>query len=104
MTNLTPFFNKAMMMCFDAVVDFNRYLESDLMAIADMIFSEIYHKFEYANRNAHHFHKILKLKKLLPYPGDLMNLIRKQLLSVIKWMVNDWLRRLCMQVQPGFFR
>ncbi len=103
MTNLALFFNKALMRCFYAVVYyFNEYLESDLMEIADMVFSEIHHKFRHTNRNAHHLHKILKLKKLLPYREISVNLIRTQLLSVIQKVSNDWLRRFCMQVQPGF--
>lgn len=79
-TNLFSHFDKALLRRFDAVVDFNRYEEKDLLDIAEKILSECLIRFERKGGQARLFRKIMRLASPLPMPGDQKNLIRSAVL------------------------
>lgn len=79
-TNLFSHFDKALLRRFDAVVDFNRYEEKDLLDIAEKILSECLTRFQRKGGQARLFRKIMKLASPLPMPGDQKNLIRSAVL------------------------
>lgn len=101
-TNLASSFDKALLRRFDAVVNFSRYSDSDLLEVADVIYSEIHQKFRHADRNTRLLHKILQLKKPIPYPGELRNLIRTAVAFSNPEDGKDWFRRLFMQIMPDY--
>lgn len=76
-TNLIEHFDKALLRRFDALVDFNRYLEEDLLDIADRLADFYLDKFKRRGRKPAFLRKILKLRKPIPYPGELKNLLRR---------------------------
>ena len=75
-TNLYEHFDKALVRRFDSVIDFNRYTEDDLLAIAERMLDRYLDKLKLANRDIRLFRKIMKLLPEKLYPGDLKNLIR----------------------------
>ena len=97
-TNLYEYFDKALVRRFDAVIDFNRYTEEDLMTIAEAILNGYLDTLKLGNRDIRLFRKIIKLQNKPLLPGELKNLIRT---SVAFSDVNDGLdyfRRLYYEV------
>lgn len=75
-TNLYEFFDKALLRRFDSVIDFNRYSQEDLMDISEEYLNKFLTKFNLAKKDIRLFRKIMMLHSVLPYPGDLKNLIK----------------------------
>lgn len=75
-TNLFDKFDKALIRRFDKVVDFNRYTQDDLLEIAENITEDLLKRFTFAGRDMRLLKKIISLKKPIPFPGDLSNLIK----------------------------
>lgn len=101
-TNLLDQFDKALIRRFDKVVDFNRYSEKDLLDIADSILGNLLTKFTFAVKDTRLFHKILNLYSPLPYPGELMNIIRSSIAFSDPSDGHDYFRRLLKQVAPEY--
>lgn len=78
-TNLYENFDKALIRRFDAVVNFNRYDEEDLIEVAEHYFSSFIRNFKSISKDTKLFKKILKKAKKLPYPSDLKNIIKTSL-------------------------
>ena len=75
-TNLYSNFDKALVRRFDAVINFNRYSEEDLIEVAEYYFSSFIKNFKGTSKDVRLFRKILKTAKKLPYPGELKNIIK----------------------------
>lgn len=75
-TNLYEHFDKALIRRFDSIIDFNRYTQEDLMAVAEEMLNRFLTKFKLANKDVRLFRKILRLMSPIPYPGDLKNIIK----------------------------
>ena len=93
-TNLFKSFDKALIRRFDAVVDFNRYSNDDLLEIGEFILKEYLDKYKEAGKNIRLFRKILNCANPIPYPGDLKNLIKTSLAFSSKTDEFDYLKRL----------
>jgi hypothetical protein len=93
-TNLYEQFDKALARRFDAVINFNRYSQDDLINSADAILSELLTRFKLASRNVRLFRKILASSDHLPYPGDLKNIIKTSLAFSDPGSEYDYLRRI----------
>lgn len=93
-TNLYEQFDKALARRFDAVINFNRYSQDDLINSADAILSELLTRFKFASRNVRLFRKILASSPRLPYPGDLKNIIKTSLAFSDPGSEFDYLRRI----------
>lgn len=78
-TNLYHVFDKALIRRFDAVIDFSRYSQEDLLEIGDVILNDLLFKFKFGGRNMRLFKKILSSMDTIPYPGELTNLIKTSL-------------------------
>lgn len=75
-TNLFSYFDKALIRRFDAVIDFNRYNQEDLLKISEILLNHFLNCFKDVGRNVRLFRKIIKQLNPIPYPGELKNLIR----------------------------
>lgn len=75
-TNLFQSFDKALTRRFDKIVNFNRYEQKDLIEAACSILSNLSKKFTHIESNVNILKKILRLSKNLPYPGELLNIIK----------------------------
>lgn len=75
-TNLYKSFDKALSRRFDAIINFNRYSQDDLIEVAESIVNALLTKFKFASKNTRLLKKILKLMKPIPYPGELKNLLK----------------------------
>ncbi|MGL5255396.1 MAG: AAA family ATPase [Proteocatella sp.] len=93
-TNLYSNFDKALTRRFDAVINFNRYSEEDLIEVAEYYFSSYIKNFKGASKDTRLFKKILKVAKKLPYPGELKNIIKTSLAFSDINSEYDYLRRL----------
>jgi SpoVK/Ycf46/Vps4 family AAA+-type ATPase len=93
-TNLYTAFDKALIRRFDAVVDFNRYTQEDLIEIGEFILKEYIALYTDAAQDIRLFKKILRLFHTVPYPGDLRNLIKTSLAFSSQTDRYDYLKRL----------
>lgn len=78
-TNLFSSFDKALVRRFDSVINFNRYSREELVEVAESILSSLLSKFEFAGRNVKLFRKIINSLDVIPYPGDLKNIVKTSL-------------------------
>ena len=78
-TNLFKKLDKALIRRFDFVIDFSKYTKKDLIEIAVILLNEYLNKFKYAGKNTRLFQKILEGMDVVPYPGDLKNMIKTAL-------------------------
>ena len=93
-TNLYKSFDKALTRRFDSVIDFGGYTQEDLLEIAGIILNELLTKFKRAGRNMRLFKKILSCMDVIPYPGELKNLIKTSLAFSDPNNEYDYLKRL----------
>lgn len=93
-TNLYNHFDKALVRRFDSVIDFNRYSREDLADISEIILKYYLSKFKNATRNIRLFRKIISLMQVIPYPGDINNIIKTSLAFSNPNDEFDYLRRL----------
>lgn len=98
-TNLFSAFDKALIRRFDAIINFNRYERNDLVDVADAILNDLLIKFKFAGRNMKLFNKIINLMKVIPYPGELKNLIKSSLAFSDPKNEYDYLKRLFNKVK-----
>lgn len=78
-TNLFNAFDKALSRRFDSIINFSNYSKEDLIEIGEFILNEMLLKFKFAGRNMRLFKKILNSVDIIPYPGELKNLIKTSL-------------------------
>lgn len=72
-TNLYEHFDKALTRRFDSVIDFNRYSNEDLIAIAEKMLDRYLNQLKLANRDIRFFRKIMSLMKVVPYQRDFLS-------------------------------
>lgn len=75
-SNLFSLFDKALLRRFDYIVDFNRYSKENLEEIADSLLTSELKKYSNVKLDLKIMKKIYNLVDVLPYPGDLKNIIR----------------------------
>lgn len=93
-TNLYTSFDKALIRRFDAVINFNRYSQEDLLEIAESIMTNILNESKHSGKNSRLFKKIVSLSKPIPYPGELRNILKSSLAFSSLTDNFDYLRRL----------
>ena len=93
-TNLYSNFDKALIRRFDAVINFNRYSDDDLVEVAEYYFSSFIKNFKGTSKDIRLVRKILRAAKKLPYPGELKNIIKTSLAFSEIGSEYDYLRRL----------
>ena len=93
-TNLYDSFDKALSRRFDAIINFNRYTQDDLIEIAETTVNRLLTKFKYASKNTRLLRKILKLMSSIPYPGELNNLLKTCIAFSSPDNEYDYLKRL----------
>ena len=75
-TNLYEHFDKALTRRFDALINFDRYTQSDLLEIGQSILNRYLDKVKICKKNNRLLKKIMTSFKKIPYPGELLNLIK----------------------------
>lgn len=93
-TNLYSNFDKALIRRFDAVINFNRYHKEDLVEVAEFYFASFIKNFKGIPKDTRLFKKILNIAPILPYPGELKNIIKTSLAFSDANIEFDYLRRL----------
>ncbi|MDO5150911.1 MAG: ATP-binding protein [Oscillospiraceae bacterium] len=93
-TNLFSNFDKALIRRFDAVINFNRYRQEDLIEVAEYYFASFVKNFKGISKDTRLFKKILKASGDIPYPGELKNIIKTSLAFSDVNLEYDYLRRL----------
>lgn len=75
-TNLYDHFDKALSRRFDSIIDFDRYSDEDLLAIAEKLLDIYLDKMKLGNRDIRLFRKIMRLLKPMLNPGELKNMLK----------------------------
>ncbi len=97
-TNLYKAFDKALSRRFDAIIDFSNYTKQDLIEVGEAILNDMLHKFKFAGRNMRLFKKILERMDVIPYPGELKNLIRTSIAFSDPSNEHDYLKKLYINI------
>lgn len=92
-TNLIKSFDKALVRRFDSTISFDRYSRQDLIEIADAILHSFLKKAENTRQDTRLFHKILNNAVEIPYPGDLVQLIKTSVAFADTENEFDYLRK-----------
>lgn len=92
-TNLMKSFDKALVRRFDSAISFDRYSRQDLIEIADAILLSFLKKAENTRQDTRLFHKILNNASEIPYPGDLVQLIKTSVAFADSENEYDYLRK-----------
>lgn len=92
-TNLMKSFDKALVRRFDSAISFDRYSRQDLIEIADAILLGFLKKAENTRQDTRLFHKILNNALEIPYPGDLVQLIKTSVAFADTENEYDYLRK-----------
>jgi SpoVK/Ycf46/Vps4 family AAA+-type ATPase len=100
-TNLYKAFDKALSRRFDAVIDFSNYTKQDLLDVGETILNNMLQKFKFAGRNMRLFKKILKCMNVIPYPGELENLIKTSIAFSDSNNEYDYLKKLYINVSKN---
>lgn len=100
-TNLFSAFDKALSRRFDAVIDFSKYNNDDIVEIGDCILNDLLLKFKFAGRNMRLFRKILKNMEMIIYPGELSNIIRTSLAFSDPKSEFDYLKKIYVNVNKN---
>lgn len=93
-TNLYDEFDPAFKRRFDAVIDFDRYTQEDLLAAAEALLNNGLSRFSSASRDIKLFRKILMSVDEVPNPGELKNIIKVALAFSDPQKPYDYLSRL----------
>lgn len=97
-TNLINSFDKALLRRFDAKISFNRYTKNDLIDVSCEILQTLIKKSETSRADMRLFKKILKNCDNIPYPGDIMQLIKISLAFSDEDNEFDYLRRFFLEL------
>lgn len=102
-TNLMKSFDKALIRRFDSTISFDRYSRQDLIEIADSILATYLKKAENSKQNSRLFHKILNNAHEIPYPGDLIQIIKTSIAFADTENEFDYLRKFYLAInnQPS---
>lgn len=93
-TNLQERLDKALLRRFDYSVDFDRYGRGDLVEAGFAIFEAQRGNFPQVRPSKRILSKILGLMPSIPYPGDMVNMIRTAMAFAVPDDPYDYLRRL----------
>ncbi|HAT56935.1 MAG TPA: AAA family ATPase [Veillonellaceae bacterium] len=100
-TNLFSAFDKALIRRFDAVIHFNRYSKQDLIEIGESILSGLLDRFSFAGRDMRLFRKIMNTQDMLPYPGELKNILKTSVAFSDPGDSFSYLRKIWHSLQDG---
>ena len=92
-TNLFNNLDKALIRRFNATVSFDRYSNDDIIEIADTILTANLKLSENSKKDLRLFNKILRNAEVLPYPGDIKQLIKTAIAFCDESSEYDYLRR-----------
>lgn len=93
-TNLYDKFDPAFRRRFDAVINFDRYTQDDLLDVAEALLNNYLSSFSSASRDIKLFRKILMSVDKIPNPGELKNIIKVALAFSDPQNPYDYLSRL----------
>jgi len=100
-TNLYQAFDKALSRRFDAIINFSSYTKQDLIEVGETILNNMLQKFKFAGRNMRLFKKILNCMDVIPYPGELKNLIKTSIAFSNSNDEYDYLKKLYISISKN---
>lgn len=100
-TNLKESIDKALIRRFDAKVSFDRYTKADLIEVSLSILQSFIKKSKSSKADARLFVKILQNAKNIPYPGEMIQLIKISIAFADESNEYDYLRRFYLEINNG---
>lgn len=97
-TNLLEQLDKALLRRFDAIVSFDRYNNEDLVQIADKILEASLKQSARSGQDMRLFNKILNNLDVIPYPGDMKQIIRSSIAFSNPEDKYDYLRKIYLKL------
>lgn len=97
-TNLIGSFDKALLRRFDAQISFDRYTKEDLIEISTLILKSFIKLSTNSKTDTRLFTKILNNLKTIPFPGEMIQLIKVSIAFSNEENQFDYLRRFYLEV------
>lgn len=97
-TNLIDTFDKALLRRFDAKISFDRYSQEDLLEISTSLLQGYIKKSENSKADIRLFKKILEKSNSIPYPGEMIQLIKISVAFADESNEYDYLRRFYLEL------
>lgn len=95
-TNLHSSLDKALLRRFDATISFDRYEKDDLIQVSNLMLEEYIGRFTSCRKDSRLFNKMLKNLDFIPYPGIMLQIIKKSIAFSDETMEYDYLRKIFM--------
>jgi len=100
-TNLVEYIDSALLRRFDAKISFDRYSEEDLIEVSECILKDLLRKSSSSKADSRLFRKILTTVEKIPYPGDMLQIIKIALAFSDDSNQYDYLRRLYIELNKN---
>ncbi len=100
-TNLDEHLDNALLRRFDVKISFDRYSKDDLIEVSEFILKDLLRKASTSKADSRLFRKILKTVEKIPYPGDMLQIIKIALAFSDESNQYDYLRRLYIELNKN---
>lgn len=100
-TNLVEYIDSALLRRFDAKISFDRYSNEDLIEVSEFILKDLLRKASSSKADSRLFRKILTTVEKIPYPGDMLQIIKIALAFSDDSNQYDYLRRLYIELNKN---
>lgn len=100
-TNLIDYLDSALLRRFEAKISFDRYTNDDLIETSELILKDLIKKSLSSKADSRLFKKILMTTDKIPYPGDMMQILKISLAFSDESNQYDYLRRLYIELNKN---
>lgn len=100
-TNLIDYIDSALLRRFDAKISFDRYSNEDLIEVSEFILKDFLRKASSSKADNRLFKKILMTIEEIPYPGDMLQIIKIALAFSDDSNQYDYLRRIFLELNKN---
>ena len=100
-TNLVDYIDNALLRRFDAKISFDRYTNEDLIEVSEFILKDLLKKASSSKADSRLFRKILTTVENIPYPGEMLQIIKIALAFSDDSNQYDYLRRLYIELNKN---
>ena len=100
-TNMLSYFDKALVRRFDKVISFDRYSKEDLLDVSLSILENELKRFHITSSNKRLCRKIISTLDVIPYPGEMRNIIRSSIAFSDPSIPDAYVRNLFTALNPN---
>lgn len=100
-TNLIEYIDNALLRRFEAKISFDRYDNEDLIEVSEFILKDLLRKSSSSKADSRLFRKIIATADKIPYPGDMLQILKIAIAFSDDSNQYDYLRRLYIEINQN---